>query len=173
MGIIKDWKDNNKYYWWPYKIMYLLSLRQWFKLYKWRRQRADRGWSDKDFWNAGEYVAEVTASILEELGSNGVTDWNSTFKTHTDDFPYEDIEEMVVAIRNYLTFESESSWTDGLEHTGSLDCPGWIDTETGGRLTDKQISERMINHYKKQAELYEKACKAMSTFGSHFGIFWD
>ena len=172
MGILKDWKNDTDGYVFSAKVKYFFSPKTWLRLHRWRKQRADRGWSDRDLWGAGEHIAAMTADMLETL-SKGRTDWDWWFKNLKRKEPYENLEDVIADIRNYLDYESSTSWTDGLEHSGGWRDGKWIDKKTGKTLTDKQITNRIMKHGKEGNRLYKKAAKAMEFFGRNFAGFWD
>ena len=64
MGILKDWQEDTDGYVFTAKVTYFFSPKVWLRLHKWRKQRADRGWSDRDTWGAGEHIAQMTAEML-------------------------------------------------------------------------------------------------------------
>ena len=181
MSIFKDWKDNNQGCVFRYKALNLMSPKEWSKLHRWRKQRADRGWSDRDMWGAGEHIARLTADMLEEL-SKGHTDWESWFKNLKRKEQYTNLEDVIADIGGYLDYETNTAWTDGLELIGEpikRDKDGvklnsrWIDKKTGKTLTDKQVTNRIMKHGKEGNRLYKKAAKAMEFFGRNFAGFWD
>lgn len=181
MGILKDWKNDTDGYVFSAKVKYFFSPKTWLRLHRWRKQRADRGWSDRDLWGAGEHIAVMTADILEEL-SKGHTDWDCWFKNLKRKEPYENLEDVIADIRNYLDYETNTHWNDGL----TLECPifgkkdgkiklnnNWVDQKTGKTLTEKQITNRIMKHANEGNRLYKKSARAMEFFGRNFAGFWD
>ena len=172
MGILKDWKNDTDGYVFSAKVKYFFSPKTWLRLHRWRKQRADRGWSDRDLWGAGEHIAAMTANMLEEL-SKGHTDWDWWFKNLKRKEPYENLEDVIADIRNYLDYESKTAWTDGLDHKGNWKDHEWIDKKTGKTLTEKQVTNRIMKHANEGNRLYKKSAKAMEFFGRNFAGFWD
>lgn len=179
MGLLRDVIEDSNGYVLRYRLSHSLSPKTWGRIYRHRRQRADRGWSDQDTWNAGEHIAKMTAEMLTHLDTNGSTDWDHWFKMY-DVKDYSDLKSVVDDINAYLNFQ-KSSWADSLDSSevsehfteGEHDNPRWRDKETGKRLTSKQLSARIKRHYIDEMKAYNKAKKAMQFFGRHFASFWD
>lgn len=187
MSIFKDWREDTEGYVLSYRLKELVNPRQWLRLHRWRKQRADRGWSDRDTWGAGEHIAKMTSEMLQHLNDNTYVDWPEWFKLNVQEKGgYKSLQAVIDDINQYLVF-TETSWADGLEtvkdsveevfekrEDGSYDykSPGWVD-KNGKKLTEKQITARIKNWSKKVSESYEKAQKAMEFFGRHFAGFWD
>ena len=189
MGIIKDWKKDNQGYCFRYKVLHLISPKFWFTLHKYRQQRADRGWSDRDIWGTGDYIAGIVAEMLQDLNDNSYHDREDWFSNNTKNrgvFKYETLQQIIDDINNYLDFE-ETSWSDDydlvpkdidrvlLEKNSSniFNTGGWQHKITGEILTEKQLSDLIRKHSEKEARLYKKATDAMKFFGNNFGSFWD
>ena len=85
MSIFKDWQDDTKGCTASYKVRSFFNIKLWLNLAKWRRQRADRGWSDRDTWGAGEHIAEMTAQMLQHLNDNTYVDWPEWFKLNVQE----------------------------------------------------------------------------------------
>lgn len=175
MGLIKDWQDNHEGYVFTAKIKELFNPAVWIRLQKYRTQRADRGWSDRDMWGMGEYVAQITAEMLNEL-KDGHTDWEWWFKMNGEQGKgaYKNLEEVVNDINGYLDF-SKTNWAEGLTSvngkTGKFSI-SWVN-EKGKKITEAEITNRINKHQKEETKRYKKAAKAMSFFGRHFWGFWD
>lgn len=186
MGIIKDWKLDNGDLPMSRQLYYALKPAVWLNLHHWRKQRADRGWSDRDTWGAGEHIAKVTAEMLQHLNDYAYTDWPEWFKENTkDNRGYKNLQSVIDDINNYLDFQT-TSWADDLgvdynhqpdeaDEDGfySLSHIGWVYKDTGKQLTQKEIRAMLNKHHKQEAKLYEKATKAMEFFGHNFASFWD
>jgi len=187
MGIIKDWRDDTEGYCFKYKIINLLSLRVWLDLHRWRKQRANRGWSDRDTWGAGDHIAKITAEMLQHLNDHTYVDWPDWFKLNVEEAgSYKNLQSVIDDINGYLEYQ-ETSWTDGLEPVQKpLDevfveegdrrvykSPGWINKETGRQITEKQLTMLMHKHHNKEVKLYKKATNALSFFARQFTSFWD
>lgn len=189
MGILKDFREHHDGYRISIKVFYFFSPRVWLRLHKYRKQRADRGWSDKDTWGAGEYIARMTAEMLQHLNDNSYVDWPQWFKVHVQDKKsgsYNNLQSIIDDINNYLDL-SVASWADGLvaiddepekifskreDGTFEYKSPTWID-QNGKKLTEKQITTRIKNRYKQEEKLHKKATDAMQFFGKYFTGFWD
>ncbi len=190
MGLLKDWREDNEGIRFRYKIIQLFSPKEWFRLHKWRKQRADRGWSDRDTWGAGEYIVQITAEMLQRLNDNAYTDWPEWFKLYVKEEKsgsYNDLQSVIDDMNQYIEF-SKGSWADGLDRASDniddwieydkdgnvlFKSPGWFDKTTGKKLTEKQITAFIDRHCKQETASFKKASKAMQFFGRHFWVFWD
>lgn len=177
MGILKDWIEDNKDYTLRAKVGYFFSPKVWLQLHRWRKQRLERGWSDRDAWGAGDHIARMTAEMLQHLQDKGYTDWPEWFKLNVQEEgrgAYNDLQTVINDINNYLDF-SETCWSDGLDSvnkkTGKYSV-SWID-ENGHVLSEATITNRINKHWKEHMRLYNKAKKAMGFFSRHFTQFWD
>lgn len=188
MSIFKDWHEDTKDYRFRYRVRNLFSPSLWLRLHKWRKQRADRGWSDRDAWGAGDHIAQMTAEMLQHLNDNAYTDWPEWFKLNVKEKKgYKDLQSVIDDITAYLEF-TKTSWADGLEIArDNLDhifpepdedgnriykSPGWIDVN-GKKLTEKQITARIKKWSKEQDKAFTKASEAMQFFSKNFWGFWD
>ena len=134
-----------------YRLVALSNPKNWYREWKWRRQRVKRGWSDKDCWAAGEHIMEVTAGMLRHLESNGSTDWEKMF-THnfSDNMGYSSIKNVYMDIEEYL--EREYEGPVGLNYEDA----------------------RAVKEYHEETlRIYEKASKAMQFVAKNIGMFWD
>ncbi len=177
MGLLKDFAGQHltvrksRY---PHAILNPLN---WHETAKYRRQRANRGWADRDAWNMGEHVAGVVVEMLELLQNKGVTDWDAWFEYNIDEKgkgAYKNLQEVIDDIKNYLEHE-KTSWADDLRVEGDFlsdEKIMWFD-EKGKLQTDPAIKHRMNKWHKENTRLYKKATKAMAFFGRHFAQFWD
>lgn len=188
MSIVKDWREDNSGYRLNRQVLYFFSPKVWLRLHKWRKQRADRGWSDRDTWGAGEHIAQMTAEMLQHLNDNTYVDWPEWFKTNTkDNKGYKNLQSVIDDINGYLDFRL-TSWSDGLDiasynvddwldkqegGTYVWKSAGWVDKTTGKKLTEKQLLSRMKKHHKQEEKIYKKATHAMEFFGHNFASFWD
>jgi hypothetical protein len=178
MGIIKDWRDNNSSFRVSTKIYSLFSPKEWYELHKCRKQRANRGWSNRDAWEAGDYVAKIVADMLFYLKDNSYVDWEWWFdnKYKKGKNNYKDLQSIIDDINNYLEFQ-KTSWADGLDadidDVKKFSDIKWSDVATGKKLTDKQVTARINKYAAQEAEVYKKASRAMKFFGENFSDFWD
>lgn len=180
MSIFKDWQDDTKGYTASYRVRSFFNVKLWLNLAKWRRQRADRGWSDRDTWGAGEHVAKMTAQILQHLNDNTYVNWPEWFDLNIKEKDgYKNLQAVIDDINQYLEL-TEQSWTDDLTVDGNLfDDSGnelktvWRYKKTGHKLTKAQLDGRIKSWAKKENTSYNKAKRAMQFFGRHFARFWD
>lgn len=179
MSLIKDfnyWElQSTRKRYWPRTI---INPRKWLYNIKHRHQRAERGWSDRDTWGGGEYIARITADILQHLNDNNYTDWPEWFKLNVKEGgkgAYKSLQEVIDDINNYLEF-TETSWADGLTSARNPDKGKylliWMDKD-GNKLTEATVRHRLNKHIEMEQKLYKKAIKAMSFFSRHFAQFWD
>lgn len=184
MGILKDWKEETEGYYFSTRVRDFFSPRVWFRLRKWRVQRADRGWSDRDTWGAGEHIAQMIAEMLQHLNDKTYTDWPEWFKLNVKEEgkgAYKDLQSVIDDINNYLEW-SKTSWADDLDTTPDQPRtneerlyiePDWYEIETGRKLTKAAVRNRIYRHHEQGEKLYKKANKAIGFFGRHFASFWD
>lgn len=79
-----------------------------------RYQRAERGWSDRDTWDTGGYLLEVTSGMLKELaGEKSYLKWDDYFSTNFKSKVYGDFDEVIKDIDDYIAFD-ELAWADSL-----------------------------------------------------------
>lgn len=189
MGIVKDWKIDNEGYCFRYRVIHLISPKYWLKLHQYRKQRADRGWSDRDTWGAGDHIAKITAEMLQYLLDNSYGDWPEMFRTkfkEKDPNAYKDLQHVINDINAYLDY-TKTEWNDGYDiipkeidnafiHKDDkciYNSSDWINTTTGKILTEKEVTDLIKKQGKKEVELYKKAANAMQFFGRNFTSFWD
>lgn len=180
MSIFKDWRDETDGTVFTYKVRSFLNPKIWYKLSKWRRQRADRGWSDRDTWGAGEHIAKMTAEMLQYLNDNTYVDWPEWFDLNVKEKNgYKNLQAVIDDINQYLEM-TKQSWADDLTVDGNLfDDSGdglrtvWRYKKTGRKLSQAQLSGRIVNWAKKENTSYNKAKRAMQFFSRHFAGFWD
>lgn len=176
MGIIKDWNDENGSYVLHYKVLRFLSPNSWMMVYKWRKQRADRGWSDKDTWAAGEYILQISSAMLRELGKEkNPVDWASYFKDNQiKHYGYSNFNEAADDIDAYLNFSANSSWTDYIDFKlpgGHINQDGSWESGMDKRQQFK-AKKAMEKHNREFNHLHEKASKAMRLVASNHGALW-
>lgn len=189
MSLIKDVFEDNKDYVFRARIKHMLSPAEWMRHHKWRKQRADRGWSDRDTWGAGDHIARMTAEMLGRLHNDTYVDWPEWFKLNVKEEgknAYTSLPQVIDDITKYLKF-TETSWADDLSTKNpSLEeifekqedgnylykSPTWYD-EKGKAVSDAAITNRINKWSKEEQKLYKKAQKAMMFFGRHFSSFWD
>jgi len=110
MSYIKDFREQNlhvrKLYW----FQELVNPMNYIRTARYRHQRAERGWSDRDTWGGGEHLAEVAAGILDYLDNvQNVVDWDAYFKNnYEENYGYASLTEVAQDITNYLAWEEES-----------------------------------------------------------------
>lgn len=183
MGILKDWKEDSEGYRFRNQVVCLFSPKVWFRLHKWRMQRANRGWSNRDTWGAGEHIAKMTAEMLQHLNDNTYVDWPEWFKLNVKEKgkgAYKNLQSVIDDINKYLE-HTETSWGDGLttkavsliSDDGHYSSPDWYDEKTGKKLSEPAINNRINKWAAEEDKLYKKAIKAMGFFSRHFSGFWD
>lgn len=184
MSIFKDWYEDNKNYLIKRRLLYLVSPEVWLRLHRWRKQRANRGWSDRDVWNAGDHIAKITAEMLQDLNDHSYCDWPEWFKLNVKEEgkgAYKNLQQVINDINNYLEF-AETTWGEDLT-SYTPDSPHdsleqnimdtiWYDKK-GKKVSEQRIKILINKHADKEMKLYKKATKAMQFFGRHFTGFWD
>lgn len=189
MGILKDFKEDVSGYRFRYQLVATFSLKVWLRIHKWRMQRANRGWSDRDTWGAGDHIAQMTAEMLQHLNDHTYVDWPQWFKLNVKEDgknAYKNLSQVVSDITTYLNFE-DTSWADDLTtKRDSLEeifdkqedgnylykSPDWYDAK-GKKLSEAALKSRMNKWHKENLKAYKKAQNAMSFFARHFTQFWD
>lgn len=183
MSIFKDWIEDTDGYVLTSRIRSFFDPKLWLRLAKWRRQRANRGWSDRDTWGAGDHIAEMTAQMLQYLVDNGMCDWDKWFEYNVKQKgSYKDLQSVINDINQYIEF-TKASWADDLTCEGNMldkDDDGhvtlnttWRYKKNGRKLSEQQITGRIKSWSKKEATSYKRAQKAMQFFGRNFAGFWD
>lgn len=113
MSILKDFHQQHLHVrktYWPREIF---NLSNWARTLKWRRQRMERGWSDRDTWAGGEHIVEVTAGILRYLETT-IIDWPAYFEmNYEDNYGYTSLSEVAQDLDNYIYFE-ERQYEDAI-----------------------------------------------------------
>ena len=188
MGLLKDWKEDHSGYRFQTQVAHFFDPRVWLRLQKWRTQRANRGWSDRDTWGAGDQIARMSAEMLQPLNDNTYVDWELWFEYNVKEKgkgSYENLQAVIDDITAYLDCE-QTSWADGLDtRRDDIDeifkkrsdsmyeyvGPDWYDGEK--KLSQADIKNRINKWSKDTVKKYKKAQKAMQFFGRNFSGFWD
>jgi hypothetical protein len=188
MGLVRDWIEDTEGYRFGYRVRSFFSPSLWLRLHKWRKQRANRGWSDRDTWGAGDHIAQMTAEMLQYLQDHSYCDWPEWFKLNVREEgkgAYKNLQEVIDDINAYLEFQ-KTSWSDGLDtkrdrvdevfekrEDGNYQYvgPDWYEGEK--KLTQDAVRHRINKWRKEELKLYKKAQKAMGFFSRHFSGFWD
>lgn len=184
MSLLKDWVEDNKDFRFTYKIKALFNVTEWSRLHQRRKQRADRGWSYRDTWGAGEHIAQMTAEMLQCLLDKGHVDWDIWFDMNVKEDTknsYKNLQEVIDDITAYLEY-TKTSWADGLTAVNTTrpyeDDPSvfqidWADEKTLQRIDDEVVTKIMNKWHKEETRLYKKSVKAMTFFSRHYISFWD
>lgn len=107
MGYIKEFYEFNltvrKRYW----LHELLKPRNYIDVIRFRRQRANRGYADRDAWGGGEYIAEVAAGILRILSDEkNPVDWDEYFKNnYYETYGYNNLNEVTDDLQLYVEWD--------------------------------------------------------------------
>lgn len=162
-----------------YKLRELLNPFNWLREFKFEKQRKQRGWSDRDSWNGGDYILSVVSGILKELGgAKSHVDWDEYFKTnYPNNQGYKNLNEVARDIDNYISFE-EHSWTDRLDFEIKHDFQplpnGHSEMVNLNTPEEKrQIKKAIQEHGKEYDKRYKKAKKAMTFVAVNFPGLWD
>lgn len=171
-------KSITQDYAFPYNIREALSMRNWRGEFKHAKQRKERGWSDRDCWNAYHHLGNVTAGMLRNLdGVQNVLDWDeyfaSNYKTVGD---YKNLGEVAQDIENYVNFD-ETGWADnlGFELKHSFKRVEGGKTEFVSENTKKEqalIRKAIKEHRKQEIALAKKAEKAFIFVGKNLRALW-
>lgn len=108
MSFIKDFHQHNltlrKRYW----LKELVTPRNYTQVHRFRKQRANRGYADRDAWGGGEYIAEVAAGILYILGDEkNIVDWAEYFKNNYDEnWGYKTLHEVADDLQLYVEWDT-------------------------------------------------------------------
>lgn len=171
MSIYKDWLKGVSGTTLSYKVKSFFDIKWWLKLHKFRKQRADRGWSDRDAWDGGNFIVEITASILQELNKECTDEWvKLNIKRSNSYHNYKNLQLVIDDIRNFISFDN-TSWAEGLVK-GTDDNFAYFKKDTDKKLTKKQINLYIERYRKKHKKLHEKAIRAMVFFSNNFSKFW-
>tara|TARA_B100001245_G_C22893491_1_gene430706 strand:- start:4535 stop:4999 length:465 start_codon:yes stop_codon:yes gene_type:complete len=135
-----------------YKILEFLNLKEWVREARYRKQRINRGWSDRDAWGGGEHIAEVSAGILRELNKEqNIVDWDWYFRENEwETFGYKNLDEVAQDIENYLDWEL-------LSYSEPLYSQFGRDYETRWQI---------------EIQLYEDYRQAMRFVAENIGALW-
>ena len=150
MGKIRNITGGRRF---PYNLIELLKPGNWIAEFKYDKQRAKRGWSDRDVWGGGEYIMEVSAGILRCLdGEKGHTDWDGYFAAgFGENYGYTSLGEVAQDLENYLDFEM-LSFTDPIY---------------------SQLKGDNETRWAIENQLYENAKDAMHFVAENIGGLWD
>lgn len=179
MGLLKDFYYNEltmRKLYWPREI---LNPFNWHRTIKYRHQRAERGWSDKDTWGGGEYILEVVSGVLKKLGDDkSHVDWKEYFKTnYPNNEGYKNLQQVTKDIDNYLAFD-DSGWVNELgfeiKH-GSKDLPNGNTQllNLNSPEENRKIKKAIEASHKEWDRRYKKAKKAMNFVATNFPGLWD
>jgi hypothetical protein len=162
-----------------YRLRALLNPANWWREFRWDRQRKQRGWSDRDTWGGGEYILEVVSGVLKKLGDkHSHIDWDQYFITnYPNNMGYESLAEVAADIDSYLAFD-RSNWIDTLgfevKH-GSKELPnGNSEMISLNTPEEERLISTAVKNYQKQWKLeYKKAKRAMVFVAVNFPHLWD
>lgn len=178
MSLLRDYKDHHltlaKKYWWR-QIINPVNL---YRTMQHRHQRAERGWSDRDAWNAGDHILSVTSGMLKDLAeSQERFDWAEYFETNYKTNGYASLAEVAADIDEYIAFD-DYNWVDTL---GFKLKHSWKDSKNGGlEMVDENTPEeqRLIKKAIKESHRewkrrYTKMQKAMKFVADNIGSLWE
>lgn len=107
--MLQDFKDQHltiRKLYWPREI---LKPSNWRDTVKWRKQRAVRGWSERDTWGGGEYLASVAEGILRYLErEQNPIDWKYYFQenyTGIEQYGYHSLTDVADDIELYIYWQ--------------------------------------------------------------------
>lgn len=109
MGLLKDFYQHEltirKRYW----FREIFNPFNWKRNIQYRHQRAERGWSTRDTWGGGEYLAGVAEGILRYLDrEQNPIDWEHYFReNYPNNYGYTSITEVADDIELYLWWQEE------------------------------------------------------------------
>lgn len=162
-----------------YALLELLKPSNWFDEFKYDHQRKQRGWSDRDTWQTGDYLLEVTSGMLKKLGDEkSHIDWDAYFVTnYPNNLGYKSLEEVAKDIDAYLEFD-EYSWGDNLgfeiKHGSEPQSDGTsLMTSLNTPEEEKKIKEAIENNRREYDRVFKKANKAMQFVSYNFPALWD
>ena len=175
MGIVKDWVEDNGGTVLRYRVLDFFRPKVWLRLHKWRKQRADRGWSDRDTWGAGEHLMQITSEMLRYLDrEQNPIDWDAYFKTnYAKPNGYTSLSEVADDLDQYIEF-SKKIWTDYLD----IELPGHeiVDGEYKSLATpaeNKKIRAAIKKFNAEENKSAAKATKAMKFVAdNHRSLWW-
>jgi hypothetical protein len=139
MSFLKDYHDQHltmiKKYWWKELINPLNLYHTWQHRY----QRAERGWSDRDVWNAGDHIIDVISGMVDQLGDEkSHIDWTEYFKeNYKKNHGYNSLNEVAADIKSFIEHD-QSTWTDDLGFELKI---AWEPVEKGSRMVEKNTPE--------------------------------
>lgn len=178
MSLIKDYHDQHltmlKRYWWKE----LINPRNLYRSIQWRHQRAERGWSDRDAWNADGHILPVLSGLLTRLGDEkSHVDWDEYFRANYKEVGgYNSLNDVAKDIDDYIAFE-DTSWTDNLGFELKVN---WEDEENGKRMVDKntpkeqKIMKKAMKDWHKEWKVQDrKLRKALYFVANNIHGLWD
>lgn len=159
-----------------YGLLELLKPSNWLEQRKYRIQRLQRGWADRDTWGGGEYILGVTSGILRKLDDEkNPIDWDQYFETNFQKINgYKNLTEVADDIDQFLAF-IETDWADSL---GFELPPGHVDDDGFWRSgttpqQDKKIRAAIKKHSVAGKKSAAKATKAMKFVAdNHLSLWW-
>lgn len=178
MGKIADIAGGYRF---PYNLRELVNPANWRREFKWARQRKQRGWSDRDTWNAGDYIIGVVSGMMKKLGdAKSHIDWDEYFKTnYPNNQGYKSLEEVAKDIDDYIAFD-EDSWADTLDFELKST---WRPYDKDPSLTEyvslntpqeeREIKKAIAAYHKEWDKRRKKATKAITFVAVNFPALWD
>lgn len=176
MGKISNIASGRRF---RYALIELLKPSNWLFEFKQDRQRKNRGWSDRDTWNGGEYLLEVTSGVLKKLGDDkSHVDWDEYFKTnYPNNQGYKNLAQVARDLDNYLAFD-EYGWGETLGFEIKHDwkplpngCSELVSKNTPQE--ERKIKAAIQASHKEWERRYKKAKKAMTFVAVNFPGLWD
>lgn len=170
MGLIKDWREETKHYTLWAKIT---SLKEMKRVCRYRKQRIERGWSDRDCWDAGSYILKITSDMLKELYCE--KDNGEYFELNIDKpSVYKNFKQVADDIDEYLAFK-DTDYTIYLDFdlpTGYVDEDGTWQTNSTEDQTEK-MRAAMKKHQNEFIKKSKKATRAMKFVAvNHVKLWW-
>jgi hypothetical protein len=126
-----------------------------------RYQRAKRGWSNRDVCGAGEYLATITADMLDHLAAHSYG-WPGD-----EEFPT--FEDWAVCLQEKA--QDLRSWGNGTGH--SAEVSEWYELVRNPEADTAAIDEARATMWAEDKARYEKAKAAMAWVAEHLGQIWD
>lgn len=178
MSVIKDFKQQNLHLRKRYWLRESLNANNWKRVIIARKQRAERGWADRDVWNGGDHILRVTSGILKELGGEkSHVDWDDYFKTNYQTRGYNNLLEVANDIDNYLAFQ-DHSWIDDLDFelktsSKKLGDGSYEMISLNNPDEQRRIQVVLRNHHDQHNEHYRKMKNAMIFVSINAPHLWD
>ena len=171
-------KNITQDYAFPYNIREAMSYRNWLGEFKHAKQRKERGWSDRDCWNAWHHIGSVTAGMLRSLdATQNILDWDEYFASNYKSVgDYKSLGEVAQDIENYLNFD-DTSWSEKLDfelkHSFKETDDGKMELVSGNTAKEKVLIRKAIKATMKEEQLLaKKAEKAFIFVGKNFRALW-